>query len=306
LPQFSRQSYNNLYPALNLRYATNENSNLRLSASRTITLPEFKEIAPFEYVSQTGQITRGNPGLEASRNINIDLKYEIFPSAGEVVSLTGFFKKIDDPINRVQDRGSAGVFSYFNAGEKAQVFGLELETRLDLIENKNPKGFDFGVSLNASRMWHEQDLKDEYRDGTLLRTFRYNNKTSVGLQGASDWIFNGSLNISTDSDNPFRASIIGNYTSDKIFALGAPEVQTLSNIFYNDEIVEKGFVMLDLVLSKNFGSNWDLQLRGQNLLNPKIVRIQKVRPSTTGIESLQTVRSYSRGTVISLGINYLF
>ena len=93
---------------------------------------------------------------------------------------------------------------------------------MDIYENENPGGFDFGVALNASRMWHEQDLKDEYRNETLLRTFRYNNKTSVGLQGASDWIFNGSLNISTDSDNPFRASIVGNYTSDKIFALGVP------------------------------------------------------------------------------------
>lgn len=306
LPQFSQQTYNNLYPALNIRYATSENSNLRLSVSRTITLPEFKEIAPFEYVSQTGQVTRGNPDLEASRNINLDLKYELFPSAGEVVSLTGFYKKIDDPINRVQDRGSAGVFSYFNAGEEAQVYGIELETRMDIYENKNPGGFDFGVALNASRMWHEQDLKDEYRNETLLRTFRYNNKTSVGLQGASDWIFNGSLNISTDSDNPFRASIVGNYTSDKIFALGAPEVQTQSEVFYNDEIIEKGFVMLDVVLSKDLGTHWDIQLRGQNLLNPEIERVQKIRPSTTGIESLQTVRSYTQGAVFSLGVNYTF
>lgn len=306
LPQYARKSYSNLYPAINIRFATNEDSNLRLSASRTITLPEFKEIAPFEYVSQTGQITRGNPNLEASRNINFDLKYEFFPSAGEVVSLTGFYKKIDDPINRVQDRGSAGVFSYFNAGEEAQVYGIELETRVDIIENENPQGFDFGVSLNASRMWHEQDLKDEFRDGTLLRTFRYNNKTNIGLQGASDWILNGSLNISTDSDNPFRASIVANYASDKIFALGAPEIQTQPDVFYNDEIVEKGFVTLDLVLSQELGEHWDLQLRGQNLLNPEVERVQKIRPSTTGIESLHTVRSYSRGAVISLGVNYTF
>ncbi len=140
-------------------------------------------------------------------------------------------------------------------------------------------------------MWHKQDLKDVYEDGTFIRTFQYNNKTEVGLQGASDWIFNGSLNFSTEnSDRAFRGSIVANYQSDKIYALGAPEVQTQTDVFYNDEIVEKGFVTLDAIISKNFG----------------IERYQAVRPSTTGIEADQTVRSYSRGAVLSLGVGYSF
>lgn len=306
LPQFANKEYNNIYPSVNIKYSPTENSNIRLAASRTITLPEFKEIAPFEYVSQTGQITRGNPDLEASRNTNLDLKYEYFPSAGQLVSLTGFFKRISDPINRVQDRGAAGVFSYFNAGEVANVFGIELESRVDLIQNDEPAGLDVALGFNASRMWHEQDLKSVYRGDTFIRTFQYNNKTEVGLQGASDWIFNGSLNFSTQGKNPFVGSVIANYASDKIFALGAPEVQTETDVFYNDEIIEKGFITLDMIMSQDLGEHWSLQLRGQNLLNPEIERVQKIRPSTTGIESTQTVRSYTRGAVLSLGINYSF
>lgn len=306
LPQFVKKSYDNIYPSINIKYSPTRSSNIRLAGSRTITLPEFKEIAPFEYVSQTGQITRGNPNLEASTNLNLDLKYEFFPSAGELISLTGFYKKIDDPINRVQDRGAAGVFSFFNAGDQANIYGLELGANLDVINNENPDGMDFSVGLNATRMWHEQDLKDEYRSGRFIRTFQYNNKNEVGLQGASDWIFNGSFNFSTQGDNPFQASIVGNYASDKIFALGAPEVQTETAVFYNDEIVEKGFVTLDLVLNQNFGEHWGLQFRGQNLLNPQIERVQNIRPSSTGIESTETVRSYTRGAVLTLGINYSF
>lgn len=306
LPQFSSKSYNSIYPSANIKYSPTVNSNIRLAASRTITLPEFKEIAPFQYVSPTGQVTRGNPNLEASKNLNLDLKYEFFPSAGELLSLTGFYKSIDDPINRVQDRGAAGVFSFFNAGDQATVFGIELGASLDLMRSENPEGLDFSIGLNATRMWHEQDLKNEYKDGRLLRTFRYNNKTEVGLQGASDWIFNGSLNFSTQGKNPFQASIVGNYASDKIFALGAPEVQTQTNVFYNDEIVEKGFVILDVILNQELGEHWGLQFRGQNLLNPEIERVQKIRPSSTGIEATQTVRSYTRGAVLSLGLEYSF
>ncbi len=306
-PEFSFRSYDNIYPSLNVRFSPSDDSNIRLAASKTITLPEFKEIAPFEYVSQTGQITRGNPDLNASNNINFDLKYEFFPSSGELISLTGFYKRIEDPINRVQDRGSAGVFSYFNAGELANIYGIELETRIDVLENEAPEAMDLAVSFNASRMWHEQDLREVYNEnGTFIRTFRYNQKTEVGLQGASDWIFNGSLNFSNEAENQFRASLVANYASDKIFALGAPEVQTENDVFYNDEIVEKGFVTLDAVISKEFNNNWELEFKGQNLLNPEIERVQAIRPSTSGVENIQTVRSYTRGAVLSLGVSYSF
>lgn len=306
LPQFSNQTYNNIYPALNVKFSPNLNSNIRFSASRTITLPEFKEIAPFEYVSQTGQVTRGNPNLEASNNFNFDLKYELFPTSRQLISLTGFYKNIEDPINKVQDRGAAGVFSYFNAGEEANIYGLELETRLELIDHESSKGLDLEIAFNASRMWHNQDLKDVYDEDIFIRTFKYNGKSEIGLQGASDWIFNGSLNFSTESENPFRASVVGNYASDKIYALGAPEAQNQGDVFYNDEIVEKGFVTLNLVVSKSFGEHWDFQFRGKNLLNPKIERVQNIRPSSTGVENTETVRAYTRGAILSLGINYSF
>ena len=302
----SEISYNNFYPALNLRYALDERHNLRLSGSRTISLPEFKEIAPFEYVSQTGQVTRGNPDLQASTNYNLDLKWEFFPSAAQLISLTGFYKKIEDPINKVQDRGSAGVYSFFNSGEEANIYGIEAETRLDLTP-ADDASFDLDLNLNATRMWHKQDLKEERNaENVFLRTFRYKGLTETGLQGASDWIFNGSLNFETQQENPFMATLTATYASDKIYALGAPEIQTMSETQYNDAIIEEGFVTLDAVLGKDFGDHWSLKLTGENLLNPEIKRTQLVRPSTTGTETKETVRSYSLGSVLSLGLSYKF
>ena len=59
---------------MNLKYAATEKINLRFANSYSTTLPEFKEIAPFEYVSAVGQVTRGNKDIEASLNTNYDLK----------------------------------------------------------------------------------------------------------------------------------------------------------------------------------------------------------------------------------------
>ena len=300
LPDSQTRSYGKIYPALNLKFSPTDKSNLRLAVSRTITLPEFKEIAPFEYVSPTGQITRGNPELEASRNLSLDLKYEIFPESGELLSVGGFFKSISDPINRVQDRGAAGIFSYFNAGREARVYGLEFSGALNLIKDDTPTGADLTAGFNLSRMWHSQDLREEHHNGVFIRTFRYNGKEEIGLQGASDWIVNLSLNLQAGS---WMGSLAMNYASDKIYALGSPEIQTQPEVYYNDEIVEKGFMVLDAVLSKEFGQRWEIRVKGQNLLNPMIRRVQMIRPSATGIASEQVVRSYSRGAVFSLGIH---
>src|SRR5690606_10505139 len=285
----------------------------RLAVSRTITLPEFKEISPFGYVSQTGQVTAGNVDREASLNYNYDLKWEFFPTNGQLISLSAFYKEINDPINKVQRRGSAWVFSYFNSGNKAEIFGLEAETKLDLVkpgpsdENGIATGYGLNLLLNISRTWHQQDLK-ENRDenGTLLSTFRYKGLTETELQGASDWIFNASLNVTTAGENPFDVSLTANYASDKIFSLGAPEDQSSNDVIYNDAIIEKGFVVLDGVVSKDINKHWSLRLRGRNLLNPEIKRTQLVKPSTTNIETEQTVRSYSLGAQLSLGLSYTF
>ncbi|MFP2997031.1 TonB-dependent receptor [Spongiivirga sp. MCCC 1A20706] len=318
----SIQNYNNVYPTFSAKYSLNEKHAFRFAASRTITLPEFKEIAPFEYVSPTGQITRGNVDVAASTDLNYDIKWEYFPSAGQLISLAAFYKDIDDPINRVRDRGSAGVFSFFNSAEKAEIFGLEAETKLDLIkpdtdEEDNAKGYALNMIFNATRMWHTQDLRD-IRDesGNLIRTFKYGDNTDTDLQGASDWIFNGSLNFNTAGENPLAASISANFASDKIFALGVPTDQANRVAFYDDAIVEKGFVVLDAVVSKEFGEHFKLTFTGKNLLNPTVKQVQSIlqnsgevlaNPDTAPrITRDETVLSYTNGVGLSLGLSYKF
>ncbi|MBJ6366728.1 TonB-dependent receptor [Snuella sedimenti] len=291
-----KKEYNNLYPSVNLKYELNEKNALRLASSLTQTLPEFKEIAPFEYVSPTGRVTRGNPDLEKSDVLNIDLKYEFFPSNGQLISATGFYKNIKNPINLAQTRGSAGIFEYNNTGDKAQVYGLELETRLDLIKNEEDKSLlDFNANL--TKMWFNQDL---------FREYQYKDVTETDLQGASDLILNGSLSYNSNTEREFSATLTGNYASDKIFALGSPEDFDNSDVLYNDQIIEKGFVTMDLVVSKEITKKLQLKFVGRNLLNPKIEQIQAVRNISSGVETIETVSSYKKGSLLSLSLKYTF
>jgi len=306
----ANKNYNRLYPALNLKYELNDKHAFRLSSSYTTTLPEFKEIAPFEYVSALGQITRGNPDLEASTDINVDLKWEFFPTRDQLFSVTGFYKDIADPISKGIQRGSAGIFSYFNAGEKAEVIGLEAEARVNIIASNTDGEVatpSLRLNVNASRMWHTQDLKEiRNDDGTLARTFRYKDLTETGLQGASDWIVNAALNYSNEAEFPFVATASLNYASDRIFALGSPRSQANNDIFYNDNIVENGFVTLDFIASKELNEFWKIGLTARNILNPEIKRTQLVKPGTNGVETNETVLSYTRGAQLGLNIKYSF
>jgi len=286
-------TYNYILPALNLKYQTSEKSALRLAVSKTLTLPEFKEVAPFEYVSPTGRVTKGNPDLKNSENYNLDVKWEMFPSAGQLFSATGFYKIINDPINRAQTRGSSGYFYFANTGEKANVYGFELETRLDIIKPATPDMPRLNITLNATKMWFNQDL---------LEDFQYNNKTEADLQGASEFIFNGALSYSNNKPKEFMATLTGNYSSDKVYSLGAPEDKSNSATLFNNEIIEKGFVTLDLVLSKKISDRVSLKFSGKNLINPAIEQTQVVEPLNGAPTTTEVVSSYKKGMQLSIGL----
>lgn len=290
------KSYNNLFPSLNLKYEINETQFLRLAGSLTQTLPEFKEIAPFEYVTPTGRVIKGDPNISKSDVTNIDVKWEFFPENGGLFSATSFYKQIKNPINLTMARGSSGVFQYRNTGDKADVFGLELETRLGLLKNADDDNIiDFNA--NVTKMWFEQDLYKE---------FQYNNKSTSGLQGASDLIINSSVSYNNQRENAFIATLSANYSSDKIFALGSPEDLEQSDIMFNEEIIEKGFITLDVILSKAINKNLTIKALAQNILNPVIKQTQEITDIPTGLTTNETVQSYKRGADFSLNLSYKF
>jgi len=290
------RDYNNLNPSVNLKYELYDRSFLRFATSISQTLPEFKEFAPFEYVSPTGRVTKGNPDIERSNVYNVDLKWEFYPSSEELISATAFYKKIEDPINLAQARGSAGIFQFNNTGEEANIYGIELEGRVSFLENKNQENL-MNLTGNVTKMWLTQDL---------LTNFQYNNKTTSSLQGASDFIINSTLTYNNKKEREFVATLTGNYSSDKIFALGNPESFVSSDTLFNDEIIEKGFVTLDLVLSKEITEKLTARFIGGNLLNPSIKQTQDIRNLNTGLTNTETVLQYKKGSQLSLNFKYTF
>lgn len=282
------KNYNKFLPAVNVKYSINDRQNLRLAASRTYTLPQLKEMAPYIYIDIT-ETTQGNPFLKPSDNNNLDLKWEYFPKSGEVISFTGFGKYIQNPISKTYINSSDPYFSYLNAGDWAYVYGIEAEVRKDLFSfGSGSKLYTF---VNATYM----DSKAELDTDKVNRENRYSVNFDVKedkLQGATDFVANANLglnhkwNSGNELDLVASYSYVGNY----IYSIST---NTIGNI------VQKPINMLDFTAKFRFQNNIDFGISLKNLLNPEIKRIQE-----NDINS--ETYNFKRGQVIGVNVGYKF
>ncbi|PSQ96797.1 MAG: TonB-dependent receptor [Bacteroidetes bacterium SW_9_63_38] len=95
-------SYTNVLPSVHVKYDVTENFLLRAAWTNTIGRPDYDKLAQFESVDRQGtsqiNIERGNPDLEPFRSTNLDVTAEYYLARGGLLSLGGFFKRIDNPI----------------------------------------------------------------------------------------------------------------------------------------------------------------------------------------------------------------
>lgn len=272
-------------PSLNLRYSFNDEHALRLGASQTYTLPQAKELSPYQYTG-SNFTSQGNPDLKPSDNYNLDLKWDWYISNGELFSITGFYKYIVNPISRVDIGGSAAILSYENISDKATAAGVEIELRKnlfikDLGDNKMNK-LSFG--LNGSYIFTEAKIDSSFATDS----------TGSQLEGAAPYIANADLTFNMNRNTKgFTAAVIFNYVSDKVYTMG-------TNGF--NDIVERAVSTLDVVASAKLSDNLSLSLKAKNLLNSDFVL---ERESSTNSESV-VLSKYKKGIDISLGLSLNF
>jgi TonB-dependent receptor len=138
-------------PSINLVVSPSESMNIRASATQTLARPSLREFAPFSFYNfQIQAVTTGNPNLTRALVQNYDLRWELFPNPGEVVSVSAFYKTFQNAIEEtILPSTSELIFSFQNANGLAQNYGVELEVRKQL-------GFvadflkPFTLSLNAA------------------------------------------------------------------------------------------------------------------------------------------------------------
>ncbi len=274
-------------PSFNLKYSLNENNILRLAGSMSYTLPQFIEVAPFKYQYPNFSI-QGNNNLVPSETYNIDLKYEFYPSKDEIIAVTGFYKNIDNPINRSEIPTGGNTLTFFNTGSSAMVAGVELETKVNIYKIENTETMHETVlsgGVNVSYLYTEQKLEAPLPQFT---------KKEDKLQGASPLLVNADLTFMKESDSfDFTTSMVLNYFSDRIYSIGTRGFEN---------VIETGIPTLDYVAQTTIGEHFGISFKAKNLINPDFKLVREA-----GANAPETVLStYKRGLDLSLGLSYKF
>ncbi len=108
---------------------------LRGGLYRSVTRPVFRELAPFAFFDVAEQeLVQGNPLLTPADAWNAELRWEWYPTVGELLSVGVFTKRIANALEEtIFPQQSELTRTFANAVEPAQLWGIELEVRKRLV-----------------------------------------------------------------------------------------------------------------------------------------------------------------------------
>ncbi|WP_437774675.1 TonB-dependent receptor domain-containing protein [Sorangium sp. So ce1097] len=269
-----------LLPAASLVLKASPRSNLRLSVTRTLARPQLIELSPA--LSQPGYSAReveGNPELKRTSVVNGDLRFEHFPTAGEVMAASVFYKRFEDPIEEIiKPSNGKGKLSWTN-GDSGHVAGVELEIRksLDLID---PRLREITVLGNVTLATSEVRINPEPKEGGVT----IQSTATHPLQGQSPFVVNLGLDYSGESTGT-SARLLYNVFGARLRTVG-------KNM--PDEY-EQPRHQIDLTVAQRLGKHVELKLAGENLFDAPVLVTQGEESTDDNI-----ALKYHTGTIVTL------
>jgi Outer membrane protein beta-barrel family/CarboxypepD_reg-like domain/TonB-dependent Receptor Plug Domain len=260
-------------PSLNVIYSVNSKQNLRLSYSKTLNRPEFRELAPFGFYDFTTQFfTQGTPELQIAKIQNADFRYEIYPGKSQLFSISAFYKKFDNPIEIVAGVNNKEV-KYLNA-KSAVNYGFELDFRT-LIGSLFDK--EDSVFLNNLTVFSNLSIIKSKVDVSNLSKVEAEVK-SRPMQGQSPYVFNAGLQyLDAESGYSFSGNI--NRTGNRIAVVG--------NIQGDPTLWEKSRTFLDIQVAKTFlKKKLEIKINAQNILAQDLIFYQNNDLDPTEVKGL--------------------
>jgi hypothetical protein len=288
-----------LLPALNLTIELRKGMNLRLSYSETVARPTYREFARYRSYDAVGdQLVEGNPFLVMTHIQNLDARWEWFTQSGGLLSFGGFYKILEDPIEKYNATldaegnpiwtGSGDFVTFLNT-EEAKVWGLELETRQSLgvlTEALRP----FSIGLNAALIQSEVQITEDLQALKLGATGEA--EDTRPLYDQSPYIINVDLTYNLEPTGT-QITVAYYYAAERL--------ALISNLNY--DIYEQPAPSLDVVISQKLGKGFKAKFSARNLLNPEVLYTYGVDGPT---DTEYVYSSYRKGLTFNLSLSYEF
>jgi TonB-dependent receptor len=279
-----------LLPSAGIAYRPPDVSGLVLRGaySQTAARPSFREIGYYVSVEPgSDDLIVGNPQLKLSDVESYDMRAEYnWGDIGDLVALSAFYKRIDDPIESIVIRdpvnkdgtNSALYRTFFNNPNVARLWGLEAEGR----ENLGFTGYEFAQFFSVGANFTYIDAKVGRTQAELARSTRYFGvaagdaalylglKPTRRLFGQPEWIANADLTFD-QPDWGTKATLAFFAISDVLDAAGAANLNANNQVYsYTLDRYVDSFSRLDLIVSQivhaNFlGSDVIFKISAKNL-----------------------------------------
>jgi outer membrane receptor for ferrienterochelin and colicin len=286
-PRHTYSKVTDFLPGINATWKLNNKTNIRLSASQTVIRPELRELADLNlYDFELNASVQGNPNLQRTKVINSDLRYELYPRAGEVFTAGVFFKHFDKPIEQLLNEGGGGASTFtFQNPEKAFSYGAEVEFRKKLDMIRALKNFTFQANVAYIHSRVEDVLLDVDRS----------------LQGQSPYVMNIGL-LYDHQKTGFSSTLLFNQVGERIYLVGDKSAGAGTPDTY-----EAPRSVIDWQLAKKlFDDKAEIRLNISDLLNTTQYFYQNVGSDKRSFQKGQDAYRFTRrlGTTFSISFNY--
>ena len=297
LPPDTNLNRNYLLPAATITYEIQPQMQVRLSASKTIARPQFRELVFQSYYDpDTNRSFQGNPQLVDSQLYNAEGRLEWYFAPEQRVSIGGFWKKIKNPIETYASFDGNSVTTRFANAPEATLYGAEFEVQKHFDLSGWGDGFFAtrrGVFI-GNYTWSNSKLKVGADDP--VKAFPFTGATLASqffrdgapLTGQSDHLVNVEFGLE-DTEKLSQQTILISYASDRITRRG-PSGQP--------DLLEKPGIQIDFVARQGINllnKEIELKFEARNIFGTKYKELQQNGDNTI------YYNLYKTGTTFSLG-----
>ncbi|WP_298441693.1 TonB-dependent receptor [uncultured Ferrimonas sp.] len=242
------------FPSLSATWIQNEQMQWRFALSKTIVRPDLREVAPVRFQDpDSGFDMIGYSELRSSDIINLDLRWEWYLESGSNLSVAGFYKELDAPIESVQVITEQDTLLTFQNADRGELYGIETEFHQELgFISPNSDVWDglfFAGNLTLSDSQIEISPAGNINPTNLTRR----------MTGHSEWVAN--MQLSFDSmDQSHAATLVYNVFGDRIAYAGTAGL---------DDVYEQPFSSLDFTYAYYPMPQLAIKVKAKNLLAQK-------------------------------------
>lgn len=291
-------------PAATLTWNFAEDMQFRAAASRTIARPQFRELAPQQFLDlETDRTFIGNPLLTDSELTNFEARFEYYIGRGERITVAGFYKDIKNPIESVAFiQGGGAFFQGFSNAPSAQLTGVELEAvkYFPLYDLGGSFWEERRLLLAANYTFTDSNIKVAAGDTAISPiTFQPVAASNIfddgdRLTGQSRHVANLQFGMEKEGDDLSQQTILLSYNSPRVTARG-PQDQP--------DLIERPGLQVDFIMREGaviLGQELEFKFEARNIFG------EGYRESQTLNASEIINNSYDYGTSFSFSVGVKF